>query len=95
MIRISDIFLLESEGNYTRVLFATEGPLIRRSLNALEQQLDVQMFFRANRRQLINLKWIESTSPLADGSLMIRLAHGFRIELWRRRSDELRTKLRL
>jgi two-component system LytT family response regulator len=36
IVRLPDIFLLESEGNYTRLHFAGERPLIRRSLNALE-----------------------------------------------------------
>jgi two-component system, LytTR family, response regulator len=33
IVRLPDIFLLESEGNYTRVYFGSERPLIRRSLN--------------------------------------------------------------
>ena len=33
IVRLPDIFLLESEGNYTRVWFGNERPLIRRSLN--------------------------------------------------------------
>src|SRR5438045_4352535 len=32
IVRLPDIFLLESEGNYTRVHFGRERPLIRRSL---------------------------------------------------------------
>lgn len=93
VVRIADIFLLESEGNYTRLFFATERPLIHRSLNSLEQQLDPQIFFRANRRQLLNLNWIASTRIGTDGSLSIRLTNGSQIELSRRRSEELRAKL--
>ncbi|MCX6627026.1 MAG: LytTR family DNA-binding domain-containing protein [Candidatus Solibacter sp.] len=59
IVRLPDIFPLESEGNYTRVHFAGELPLIRRSLNALEEQLDPAMFFRAGRKEIVNLKWIE------------------------------------
>jgi two-component system, LytTR family, response regulator len=60
IVRLPDIFLLESEGNYARLCFASERPLIRRSLNSIEQQLDPQMFFRANRRRILNSSWIES-----------------------------------
>jgi two-component system LytT family response regulator len=95
IVRLSDIFLLESEGNYTRLFFAAERPLIRRSLNAIELQLDQQAFFRANRRQILNLNWIESTHLGIDGSLSIRLTGGRDIELSRRRSDELRARLSL
>jgi len=95
IVRLSDIFLLESEGNYTRLLFAGERPLIRRSLNALERQLDPRTFFRANRRQIVNLHWIASTSTGADGGLSLQLTGGRTVELSRRRSDELRTRLSL
>jgi len=95
IVRLSDIFLLESEGNYTRLCFATERPLIRRSLNSIEQQLDPHMFFRANRRQILNLNWIESTELAGHGGLAIRLRGGREVELSRRRSEDLRAKLSL
>jgi two-component system LytT family response regulator len=95
IVRLPDIFLLESEGNYTRLCFATERPLIRRSLNSIEQQLDPQMFFRANRRQILNLNWIESTELAGDGGLAVRLRGGRDVELSRRRSEDLRAKLSL
>jgi two-component system, LytTR family, response regulator len=95
IVRVSDIFLLESEGNYTRLFFAAERPLIRRSLSAIEQQLESHSFFRANRRQVVNLDWIESTQLVVDGGLSIRLRGGRSVELSRRRSDELRLRLSL
>jgi two-component system LytT family response regulator len=95
IVRLSDIFLLESEGNYTRLLFASERPLVRRSLNSIERQLDPQSFFRANRRQILNLNWVESTHVGMDGGLSIRLTGGCEIEVSRRRSEELRAKLSL
>lgn len=95
IVRAADIFLMESEGNYTRLFFAAESPLIRRSLSAIEQQLDPSSFFRANRRQIVNLNWIESTRFGIDGGLSIRLKSGYDVELSRRRSDDLRLKLSL
>ena len=35
LVRVSDILLLESEGNYTRLHFANDRPLVYRSLAAL------------------------------------------------------------
>jgi two-component system, LytTR family, response regulator len=93
IVRLSDIFLLESEGNYTRLCFATHRPLIRRSLNSFEHQLDPQIFFRANRRQILNLNWIESTELGVDGGLSIRLRGGRDVQLSRRRSEDLKAKL--
>lgn len=94
IVRVAEIFLMESEGNYTRLFFGANRPLIRRSLNAIEQQLDPRWFFRANRRQILNLNWIDSANLGIDGDLSIRLRNGQAIELSRRRSEELRSKLR-
>jgi len=94
IVRIPDIFLLESEGNYTRVCFGAERPLIRRSLNSIEQQLDSGRFFRANRRQIVNLDWINSTH-ITVGGLLVRLKDSTEVELSRRQADELKKRLSL
>lgn len=44
LIPVLDIYLLESEGNYTRLYFGKERPLIPRSLSALQGKLDQQYF---------------------------------------------------
>jgi two-component system LytT family response regulator len=95
IVRLTDIFLLESEGNYTRVCFGSERPLIRRSLNALEEQLDPAMFFRAGRKAMINLKWIESVDIGIAGGLSVTLRGGRTVEMSRRQSARLREILSL
>lgn len=95
IVRLPDIFLLESEGNYTRVYFRNERPLIRRSLNALEAQLDPAMFFRAGRNAILNLNWIEKVDLAASGGLVATLRGGRSVEISRRQSARLREFLRL
>jgi len=95
IVRLPDIFLLESEGNYTRVYFASERPLIRRSLNALEEQLDPAMFFRAGRKEIVNLKWIDKVDLSVAGGLAVTLRGGRTIEMSRRQSARLREILSL
>jgi two-component system LytT family response regulator len=95
IVRLPDIFLLESEGNYTRLHFGNERPLIRRSLNALEQQLDPTVFFRASRKQILNLTWIEKTAITVSGGLVATLRGGQTVEMSRRQSDRLREILSL
>jgi two-component system LytT family response regulator len=95
IVRLPDIFLMESEGNYTRLHFGAERPLIRRSLNALEQQLDPAMFFRASRKQILNLTWIEKTEITVSGGLIVALRGGQTVEMSRRQSDRLREILSL
>ena len=95
IVRIADIFLLESEGNYTRVYFGTERPLIRRSLNALEEQLDPAVFFRAGRKEIINLKWIDTVDITVSGGLLVNLRGGRKVEMSRRQSVRMREILSL
>jgi two-component system LytT family response regulator len=95
IVRLEEIRLLESEGNYTRVHFRAERPLVRRTLNALEQRLDAATFFRANRAQILNLKWIESADETVAGGLVVVLRGGRTVEMSRRRSDRLREILSL
>jgi two-component system LytT family response regulator len=90
IVQLPDIFLLESEGNYTRVHFRNESPLIRRSLNALESQLDPTMFFRAGRKEIVNLKWIEKVELSVSGGLLLTLRGGRSVEISRRQAARLR-----
>jgi two-component system LytT family response regulator len=95
IVRLPEIFLLESEGNYARLYFGNERPLLRRSLNALEAQLDPVMFFRADRKRIINLKWIEKVEVGVSGGLVVTLRGGRTVEMSRRQSARLREAMSL
>lgn len=94
-VEVKSIRLLESEGNYTRVHFDAAQPQLFRSLNAMEERLDPKYFFRANRRQIINLAWIESIEPWFSGGLLVHLKGGAKVELSRRQAQEFREKMSL
>ncbi len=95
IVRMADILLLESEGNYTRVFFASGRPLLRKSLNAMEMQLDQRCFVRANRRQIVNLDWIEASRLCSDGGVSVTLSGGGEVRFSRRRTESLKARLRL
>ena len=94
-VRVSDIFLLESEGNYTRLYFSKEQPLVCRSLATLEARLDPAEFFRAGRKCIVNLKWVEGVETSVGGNLLVRMRGGRCIELSRRQSTRFRDALSL
>jgi two-component system LytT family response regulator len=94
-VEVKTIRLLESEGNYTRVHFADAQPQLFRSLNAMEERLDPKYFFRANRRQIINLAWIDQIEPWFSGGLLVHLKGGAKVELSRRQAQEFREKMSL
>jgi two-component system LytT family response regulator len=90
LVELGTIRLFESEGNYTRVFFGQEKPLINRSLNQLESRLDERAFFRANRSQIINLKAVRAIHPWFGGRLMAELESGQEVTLSRRRARAFR-----
>lgn len=85
-VKLANIRLFESEGNYVRLYFEDNKPLILRTLNYLDERLDRKTFFRASRKYIINLKWIESISPWLNGGLLVKLKGGHKIEVSRRQS---------
>jgi two-component system LytT family response regulator len=85
-VPVEDIVLLESEGNYVRLWFGAHRPLVPRSLNAIEQRLDPAMFFRANRRQVINTETIESLVPWPNDGYLVKLTGGIEVEMSRRQA---------
>jgi len=95
IVRLTDICLMESEGNYTRLHFGSNAPLIFRSLSAIEQRLSPTTFFRANRSQIVNLGWIAAVENEIDGGLCVKLSNGELVEISRRQSRSLRELLSL
>lgn len=94
-VRLNNIRLFESEGNYVRVYFDNSKPLILRSLNSLESRLDEKTFFRASRKHIINLNWVDSIETWFNGGLMVKLKSGQEIEISRRQAVKLKDMMSL
>jgi two-component system, LytTR family, response regulator len=94
-VRLSDIRLFESVGNYAKVFFGTNKPLILKSLNALEERLDEKVFFRANRKHIVNLRLIEKIEPYFNGGLLLELKGGEKIEVSRRQTVKFKEMMSL
>lgn len=94
-VRLSDIRLFESEGNYVRVYFDTFRPLILRSLNSLETRLNEKQFFRASRKHMINMSYIASVETWFNGGLNVKLKDGKEIEISRRQAVRLKDMMSL
>jgi len=88
-VRLEDIRLFESEGNYTRLYFDGATPLLARSLLQLEQRLDPQQFFRANRRHIVNLAAVRGIENGEGGAMALRI-DGMTVEVSRRRVAALK-----
>ena len=93
-VRLGSVRFFESMGNYVRLHFEDQKPMILKSLNSLEQRLDPKVYFRANRKHMINLNWIDKIEPWFSGGLLVTLknwekapqAEVMKIEISRRQS---------
>ena len=94
-VKLSEVRLFESVGNYAKVFFGTNKPLILKSLNALEERLDEKTFFRANRKHIINLRMIDKIEPYFNGGLLLDLIGGEKIEVSRRQAVKFKEMMSL
>jgi two-component system LytT family response regulator len=86
LVKIKDISLFEIVGNYTRVFFECNKPLIYKSLAQIEEKLPSDVFFRANRQQIININHVKKVVSWFNGKLKIEMNTGEEIEISRRQS---------
>ncbi|GMQ25661.1 LytTR family DNA-binding domain-containing protein [Algoriphagus sp. oki45] len=94
-VRLSNVRLFESDGNYIKVYFDNFKPMIHKSLNALDDRLDEKSFFRASRKHIINLGWVEAIEPWFNGGLVVTLRGGDRIEVSRRQAARFKEMMSL
>ncbi|MGB3605546.1 LytR/AlgR family response regulator transcription factor [Psychroserpens sp.] len=95
LVKIKEISLFEIVGNYTRVFFDGNTPLIYKSLAQIEEKLPHEVFFRANRQQIINIHHVKKVVSWFNGKLKIELQSGEEIEISRRQSYMFKEQLSL
>lgn len=94
-VKLSEVRLFESDGNYIKVYFGGNKPMIHKSLNALDERLDDRTFFRASRKHIINLGWVENIDTWFNGGLLVQLKGGEKIEVSRRQAARFKEKMSL
>jgi two-component system LytT family response regulator len=94
-VSLANIRYFESDGNYIKVYFDNHRPMIHKSLNALDDRLDERAFFRASRKHIINLSWVEGIEPWFNGGLMVKLRGGDKVEVSRRQAAKFKDMMSL
>ena len=89
-VAMEQIVLFESEGNYTRVYFDRNRPLLLRSLNQLEARLDPERFLRVSRRQIVNLDFVVDIAPAPAGGMVLTLKDELKVAMSRRRAAQFK-----
>ena len=92
-VPLREVSVISAEGNYVRLIWGKERPLLARSLAALEAKLDSKRFFRANRRQVINLDFVEKVEIGEGGRLYVMLREGPEVEVSRRQARVFRGRM--
>ena len=92
-VPLREVSMLMAEGNYVRLIWGQERPLLGRPLHTLELRLDPKRFFRANRKQIINVEFIENVELGVGGQLHVRLRGGSAAEISRRQARQFRMQM--
>ncbi len=83
------VLYFASEDGLTKLIAAGGQYWMDPTLNELELRLDRSRFFRISRAALINLNAVEQVFPLPGGSGEVLLSNGSRLEVSRRRFNDL------
>ncbi|MFK8037424.1 MAG: LytR/AlgR family response regulator transcription factor [Crocinitomicaceae bacterium] len=91
--KLKDVQLFHTEGNYTKIFFNDQSPLLHKSLNQIENRLDPEFFFRINRQEIINIQHIVKVDKWFKGKLKLTLTSGKEVEVSDRQSVKLKQLL--
>lgn len=94
-VKLSDIRYFESEGNYVKVFFHENKPLILKSLNNIEERLNNKDFFRTSRKHIVNVNWIEKVDAWFSNTLKLTLRTNEEIEVSRRQTQKFKEMMGL
>lgn len=94
-VELLKIRRFDSVGNYSQVYFDEFKPLILKSLNNLEEKLNEKLFFRANRKTIINLNFIDKIEPSDNGGLILYMSDGEIVDVSRRQSVRFKNVMSL
>ncbi len=94
-VKLENVRYFESDGNYIKVFFDNVKPMIHKSLNALDEKLSDRDFFRASRKHIINLSWVEDIETWFNGGLMVKLKGGDKLEVSRRQAAKFKERMSL
>jgi two-component system LytT family response regulator len=94
VVKTADIDTIESAGNYVSINAGKESYILRETLNALETQLDPEIFLRVSRSAIINLDRVKELQPMFKGEHIIVLQNGKRLAMTRGLLREVEQALR-
>jgi two-component system LytT family response regulator len=90
LIKTVDIDWIEAEGNYVRIHYGQSSALLRRTVSALEENLDPTRFLRISRSVIVNLDSVRELQRESHGEFRMLLKSGEQLSLSRHFRKRLR-----
>jgi two-component system, LytTR family, response regulator len=92
-VRADDIDWIEAAGNYVKLHVGGEAHLFRETMNALEAQLDPDVFYRIHRSHIVNIERVKELQPWFNGEYVVFLRSGARLTLSRGYREKLQDRI--
>jgi two-component system LytT family response regulator len=92
-VRADEIDWVEAAGNYVKLHVGNEAHLFRETMNALETQLDPDMFYRIHRSHIVNIERVKELQPWFNGEWVVFLRNGTRLTLSRGYREKLQERI--
>lgn len=89
-VRLDDVDWIEADGNYVRLHAGSRAHLLRKTLSAMEEQLDPRKFLRIHRSAIVHVDRIKDLQPLHNGEYEVRLEGDTLLKLTRTYKDRLK-----
>jgi DNA-binding LytR/AlgR family response regulator len=94
LVAVEEVEWFGSAGNYVVVNWGGHEGLLRRTLQSLEHELDSQVFARAHRGSIVNLRKVSAAEALSDGSWKLSLQSGAELVVSRKYRDDILHRLK-
>lgn len=94
-IQVGDVYLFEAAGNYVKVYFKDQSPLLYKTMQYLEMVLPPDVFFKCNRSQLVNLHYVERIDTYYKGGMLLELHNKTKVEVSQRQAVKFREQMGL
>jgi two-component system, LytTR family, response regulator len=92
-VRASEIEWIEAAGNYVKLHVGAESHLFRETMNAVEDKIDPDLFYRIHRSHIVNIERVRELQPSFNGEYMVCLKSGARLTLSRGYREKLQDRI--
>jgi two-component system LytT family response regulator len=92
-VRTDEIDWIEAAGNYVKLHVGTDTHLFRETMNAVESQIDPDLFFRIHRSYIVNIERVRELQPWFNGEYVVFLKNGTRLTLSRGYREKLQERV--